>query len=599
MNKIDYYRIFRAVCLLSILFCNQAFAKQTTITFLHINDIHAHLTPHTDLIPDGPPGKAADSTRTGERGGLARLATLLKKQRKQAEYSVTMNIGDTYHGGVEALFTSGNAIVDPVNALGIDVGVPGNWDFAYGPAAFRRRYTDLPIARFMNYFPLPEIERPDFPNIAANITISWPFFRRGKPILPPTWETRMGDVQVGFIGITSDIVPRMHKMLALGMKFVEGEADYRKLIEDHAQTLRNNGADLVVVMSELGIQKDVRLANIINPGTIDVFFSAHTHEATFIPLESDSGALVVEAGNDGYLGRMDIAVTDGEVIGHHWKLLPITPAIAEDPEVAVLVARARAPFLEKDVHITIPMPMTSLVLDQPIDSVVGVSPVPLDRRNVLESRFNRFFTDRLREYAGTDVAMSPGFRFDAVITPSERELNGEMTSAGDVTLEDVYRFFPVEYSIATATTTGRNMRDIIETNITNVLSDRAFQQDGGWVDGYSGLAFTADFSRPDGERVVDLRRTGDNAAIEDAAALTVAGCSRPFDSSGVMCSYPGFKSVKKLKNPATGKAWTSVELFIDMLQDPEYTYTFEDNIKRLHGPDEWPAALFVQPLARD
>ena len=75
-----------------------------------------------------------------ERGGLARLATLIKKIRSENPNSVLMNIGDTYHGGVEGLFTNGNAIVDPVNALGIDVGVPGNWDYAYGPGVFRLRY---------------------------------------------------------------------------------------------------------------------------------------------------------------------------------------------------------------------------------------------------------------------------------------------------------------------------------------------------------------------------------------------------------------------------------------------------------------------------
>ena len=96
-------------------------------------------------------------------------------------------------------------------------------------------------------------------------------------------------------------------MLAVGFTFLQGQAAYEDLINTATRELRAEGVDLVVVMSELGLHRDYQLANHIDPG-VDVFFSAHTHEVTTEPLVSASGALVVEAGNDGYLGRMTVTV---------------------------------------------------------------------------------------------------------------------------------------------------------------------------------------------------------------------------------------------------------------------------------------------------
>jgi 2',3'-cyclic-nucleotide 2'-phosphodiesterase (5'-nucleotidase family) len=107
----------------------------------------------------------------------------------------------------------------------------------------------------------------------------------------------VGSVRVGFVGLTSDIVPRMAKPFSWGFAFTQGEDAYRELIDRSVAALRADGAEIVVVMSELGLHRDRRLADVVQPG-VDVFFSGHTHEATFAPLESASGAVVVESGND-------------------------------------------------------------------------------------------------------------------------------------------------------------------------------------------------------------------------------------------------------------------------------------------------------------
>lgn len=624
------------------------------ITFIHFNDLHAHLTSHADVVPDAPAGQTSTQTKVVERGGIARLATMVKRIRADNPNSIFMNIGDTYHGGVEALYTNGNAIVDPVNALNIDVGVVGNWDFAYGPLVTRMRYTDLPITKAMRpmqrmagrmqrgglrqrfgdaeegeganrqnelMMPFGEIKRPNFPNLAANVTLTMPPMKRGQLMMPATMLRDMGGVKVGLIGLTSDIVPRMHKMLAMGMSFVEGEDNYKKLVDRYQKKLRAEGAEVVVVMSELGIQKNYRLAQIITPG-VDVIFSAHTHEAIFKPLTSKSGALVVEAGNDGNVGRMDVLVKNGKVMDRQWSLTPIDSSIPEDPAVKALVDKVRAPFLASNVNMSIPMPMLHQKLIQPIDTVIGHTDTLLDRRQVLESRFNDLIGGILRRAAGTDVAITPGFRFDSVVAgrgmavegnsarkafsprPKGMMEGGQMpvedntVASGNITLEDVYRFFPVPYTIATAEISGGQLREVMEEALVNVFSPDVFKQSGGWLEGFSGLDITLNLANPDGRRVIRLRDSDSGKAVTSSVVLRVAGCSRPMDASDSLCSYQGFKKVRALINKTTGQAWTPVDIFVDALSNANgiKPVDLKPRIRDRSATALWPRTPFIQPL---
>ncbi|MBT7445101.1 MAG: hypothetical protein HN790_14185 [Methylococcales bacterium] len=560
---------------------------KSTVTFMHLNDLHANLVPHNDLVQNvDKPG-----TEYVERGGLARTATLIKKIRQNNPNSVLMNIGDTYHGGVEAVFTSGEAIIDPVNALGIDVGVAGNWDFAFGPKVTRERYGQSVMSFFKKG------KRPNFPNLAANVTYSAPFFKKGKPFMPATMLPQVGDVSVGFIGITSDIVPQMASFLALGLEFAEGEAAYLKLIEQHSAELRAKGADIVVVMSELGLQKDVRLANLVTPNSVDVFFSAHTHETTFEPIQSESGALVVESGNDGYLGQMDIVVDDEHiVIARNWTLHAIDHRLAEDPAMKALVAKARAPFLADDVNMTAGLMQGMQTLTQPINTVIGRTKAPMTRRHSLESDFNNALTDILRDMTGTDVAMTKGFRFESVIPEVGAKTEQDHVATGDITLEDVYRFFPTAYQFATATTTPARLKSIIEEGLTNTYSADVFKQNGGWFEGFSGLNLVLDLTAKDGERVLAMLIDGLNSTVDDVAEITVTGCVRPIESAGIMCDFNGFNDVERLINPDTGAAWSNIELFVKAVQEQRLPIQTRRTVEDVSETPLWPIADFIQPV---
>lgn len=550
------------------------------ITFMHMNDLHAHLVPHDDLVRTGATAKIE------KRGGIARLATKIKEIRAENPVNVLVNVGDTFHGGVEARFTLGNAIVEPVNALGIDIGVPGNWDFAFDVLTFNARFAPPSLTNQTG-----SVKRPNYLNLAANMTNAL-----GNHPLPPI-ETRYIDgIWVGFIGLTSDIVPLMHPALSLGFGFTTGEQNYVNLINGLARKLRDQQkAAVVVVLSELGIHKNKRLADAIDPGLVDVFFTGHTHEATFTPLTSASGALVVEAGNDGYLGRMDIHLDNAQIVRQDWQLIPLDATVAEDPAMQLLVEQARAPFFSADVNMVEPNQFSEQTLSQPIDTVVGKTELILDRRHALEHTFNNTFTDWLKAKANTRVAITPGFRFDSVVPGAGYMFEDATIATGDITLEDVYRFIPVHFTMGLAESTGIHLKRTLEKALSSAFSQDSFAQNGGFFAGISGVSLQVDLAKPDGFKITSMTFKDTGAEVTDTSVFSVAGCIRPMEFKNKLCSFEGFSKFVHLINPATTKPYTGTDFLIESLQTNVINVARND-VQDISGVQMWPQSDYMQPI---
>ncbi|TCK19311.1 2',3'-cyclic-nucleotide 2'-phosphodiesterase (5'-nucleotidase family) [Thiogranum longum] len=585
-------------------------AATKTITLIELNDLHAHLIPHKDLVSDGNGG-----TTIATRGGLTRIATAVKQIRADNPNNILMNIGDTTHGGVEALFSMGNAIMGPLNSLGVDVGVAGNWDFYYTPGVTRARYGrfDTSLGGIIQV-PIPGMDnligiiQPNYPNLGANVSDFTDFFPILPDFMPATWNKTIAGVNVGFIGLTSDIVADMHSMLATGFNFAQGESEHLDIVQRYADKLRNNGANLVVVMSELGIHKTKRLADLVDPGSVDVFFAAHTHEATYTPITSESGALVVEAGNDGYLGRMDIVVdvrkrwrsTTVTVKSKNWTLIELDDSVAEDPDMVALVNEARAPYLGDNVFLEAP-PFVMQTLTQSIDTVVGHADSLIDRKDSLESSFNNGWSDLLRQTTGTQMAMTPGFRMGATIGATGTVYEDGAVADGAITIEDAYRFFPMAYSISTGQVTGVRFREIVEDVLTRTFSPDVFKQRGGWTYGFAGVDLTVDLAAPDGQRIQAMSYSDTGVAISDSDNISITGCRRTPIEEGddILCAYDGFTNIDPVIGGGPGPfdllPIQAVELFQQALAANLFNGA-RANITDSNNTPRWPETEFIQPL---
>src|SRR5215218_3256367 len=189
------------------------------VTLIHIGDIHGHLVPRPDAL----------GGTTGTVGGLARVATVVERiRRAHPGQTVLVNVGDAVQGSAEALFTRGQAVVDPLALLRVDAFIPGNWDYVYG------------IDRFVETFVGTAGRRPlaPWPTIASNLYYSTPDAGMrapyvdviGERVLPAFVVREVGGVRVAIIGITTTRGPRaLGTTSTRGFTFTSGDRDLAAL----------------------------------------------------------------------------------------------------------------------------------------------------------------------------------------------------------------------------------------------------------------------------------------------------------------------------------------------------------------------------------
>jgi 2',3'-cyclic-nucleotide 2'-phosphodiesterase (5'-nucleotidase family) len=372
-----------------------------TVTLIEMGDLHGTLVPHAAVIT------YADGTERNvpSAGGLARLKTVVDDIREDNEDAILLSVGDLTHGSAEAMFTVGDAMIVPMNAFGIDVYTPGNWDFGYGPATFRNRFNTIGpkpplttniqvMASYLGCADVPEIEgltdaasgyicneapaprqviKASFDTVAVNLynTAPLPTPLHGQRVLPPYKIVDRGDNKVAVIGLTAAIVPQQADTFNLTFRFTQGVEELQGIIDDVKQDPDCGENCLIVVQSELGLSQNLKIAQSFRD--IDVMYSAHTHEVTHGAfLASEDGvhrttpgaplsgyetsllardaAIVVETNRDMYVGRLDLQVTgNGKVVDFEWEAIPVDDYVDEDEDMADLVAAMEEDFVEGDV----------------------------------------------------------------------------------------------------------------------------------------------------------------------------------------------------------------------------------------------------------
>ena len=379
----------------------QAFASNDDkpVTLIEMGDLHGTIVPHAAILrnPDGTEREVASS------GGLARLKTVVNAIRADNPEAVLLSAGDLTHGSAEAMFTVGDAMMVPVNAFGIDVFTPGNWDFGYGAAVFRNRFTtfgpkptipgnirtmasyiscaDIPVIEGLtdpdsgytcdendtNTAPYPTpaglgVIKANFPVVAANIYNAAPLPTplHGKRTLAPYKMLERNGTKIAVIGLTAAIVPQQADTFNIGLRFTQGIEELPALLDE----VKAQGAELIVVQSELGLSQNIKIAQSFED--IDVMYSAHTHEATIGALLvtgkdvtrttpgqalssgerrqlAKGAAIVIETNRDMYVGRLDLEMNGGNVVDFAWEAIPVDESVTPDPAMEQLVA-----FVEED-----------------------------------------------------------------------------------------------------------------------------------------------------------------------------------------------------------------------------------------------------------
>lgn len=409
------------------------------VTLFQLNDSHGYLEAHPELhwTSDGPD--------LSIMGGFSRIAGVLNAARAAAPGTVlAFDNGDTFHGTPALTLSKGEAAVPVLNALGLSA-MTGHWDFAYGPAQMAH---------------LSEMLR--YPFLAANCHPQ----TDAAPRFPATTICHASGLTVGVIGLAATILDKtMPPSFSTGLHFTDGIEETRA----HAARLRESGCDLIVVLSHLGLPQDCALAQAVDG--LDVILSGHTHNRLHQPWVVND-ALVIQSGCHGsFLGRLDLTIEEGRITGHRHQMIAIDQGLAEDPDVARLVARATAPVEGMRAHI------------------VGHTDQILHRSTCLDAPMDDVLLSAIAQAAGTRIAFSNGWRYGAPIP------------VGPVTLHDLWCIIPTTPPVETVDLTGSEIITMMEDNLEATFACAPFAQRGGYVKRFCGLGFTVKLENPAGHRI--------------------------------------------------------------------------------------------------
>lgn len=453
-------------------------------TLLFFSDTHAQLEEHPELFwsRDG-------RTEVVRAGGYPRLARAVADIRREVGgRALLIDGGDTFQGSGPAAWSKGEVVVGPHRALEVDLGIPGNWEVAYGPDRMRELMTSV-----------------GYPVIAANIVDG----STGTPVFPATLIREVGGLRIGFVGLTDPDVPqRQSPAYSRGLRYLDASS-----IAPHVRELRKN-TDLVVLVAHVGLARTLAVVDDIEG--IDLVLSGDTHERIYEPIRRGQTLIVEPGAFASFLGRVDVEIVEGARPRLRWELIELrADRFAEDPEMARLVHAALAPYRERS------------------ERVIARTEVPLERYGVVENSVDHLLADSIRAAAGTEIALSNGFRFGHPIEP------------GPIRERDLWMLYPVPTKLRTGVVTGRQLRAFWEEEIDHAFAEDPRRLFGGWLPRVSGMTVRFRTDRARGQRVTAIHVNGQ--PLEADRGYTLAACEREGDADDVLCRIRGVANARTLE----------------------------------------------------
>lgn len=246
-------------------------ATEQTLSFVHVNDIHAGYTP----------GKGAESP-------IARLRAYYDQVRAENPFTVFSNAGDDFEKGsiIEPL-SDGQAVIELTRAMKFHVRTIGNHDFAWG------------AQHVLDY------SRDDF-SLVVNSNIQYTGPNPAQWGAQPYAELQVGAVKVGFFGLVSK--PWNERNQQYDGDFLPdfpSRFDYLDQVKA-AITAHRAKCDVLVFVSHLGYGEDLNIAK--NATGLDVILGGHSH-SVLSKENVTNGTIIIQCGSSGtWIGRLDLVI---------------------------------------------------------------------------------------------------------------------------------------------------------------------------------------------------------------------------------------------------------------------------------------------------
>ena len=412
--------------------------------------------------------------RYGKTGGFAYLASLVKQVRSSRPNSLLLDGGDTFQGSATALWTNGQDMVDAVKLLGVDV-MTGHWEFTYG------------MDRFNEILEKDLKGNIDF--VAQNILDK----EFEDPVFRPYVKKEINGVPVAIIGQAFPYTPIAHpKHLVEDWQFGIRE----DLLQQNVDKAREEGAQIVVLLSHNGMDVDLKLASRVTG--IDFILGGHTHDAIPEPVlisNRNGKTVVINSGTNGkFLSVLDLDVRKGRLRGYKYRLVPVfANLLTPDPEMQSYIDSVRKPYEDK------------------LNETLAITDDLLYRRGTFNGTFDQLILNALLQTQNAEIALSPGFRWGTTVLPGS-----------NITREDVMAQTAITYPYVTRNEiSGERIKYILEDLADNRFSRDPYRQQGGDMVRVGVLKYKLNPAGKMGSRISSLTLNG--KSIQPNKKYIVAG----------------------------------------------------------------------------
>jgi 2',3'-cyclic-nucleotide 2'-phosphodiesterase (5'-nucleotidase family) len=413
---------------------------------------------------------------TADRGGLAKLASIIKLQRSSRKNVIVAHAGNAISPSLLSGNDQGAHMIDLLNRVGVDVMAFGNHEFDFGAAVAAERARE---ARF--------------PILLANVA-----GEGGQPIGPvmPTWIHEIDDLRIAFIGLArSDLL----EVSRPGSVTVEPAL---ALVERVAPALRENGADLVAV---LGALTETEERALVNSGLVDmVLGAAERLHASF----DGRTAVAASSRNADHVILLDLRLDSYrvETIGYEDlsdMLESGGPIDAIEPHIEMRF-RWSVDFRSLDSLNIVPdndvvdeIQRHLLNLSRQPESRIGVVDSDLDIRDVVVREGRSPFADAVAD------AMRSELKADAALLNAGAIRADQIVPAGTpITRRSLVQWLPFNSRILLLRVSGEQIKLALENGVSQ------FAEHAGRFPIVSGLEASFDPTAPPGSQVSDIMIAG-------------------------------------------------------------------------------------------
>ncbi|RLD63246.1 MAG: hypothetical protein DRJ01_04240 [Bacteroidetes bacterium] len=379
---------------LIVLFSNCSHKKEKYATILYFNDAH-QIYPVRDEL--------------GERGGVARLKTIVEKIKKENPETIVVFGGDLAGGTLFGGLYHGFPMIEAFNLIPIDIANFGQHDFDFG-SDITKQLVDSSNFKWLSSN-LKDNKNNTFNNLPTYII-----------------EQKAG-IKICFIGLTDN----MNTTKQDGKIF---QKDLFEACKNSLQKIKNETPDIIIALTQTSLKTNEKLINEFPQ--INAILTEEQYENSSNIYYVHKHPIVSPCGNMGSVVRVDLNKINDE-ISLKIEVHALDSLVAENKELAILQEKYKNKL--------------NAELSKPIAKLL--CPLPIKGNLYKETKAGNLITDAFRDYYNSDIALINGGGIRANV------------DKGVFSLKDAHSLLPFGNKICVVKLTGEDIYNFIENSLND------------------------------------------------------------------------------------------------------------------------------------